>query len=130
MAPRREKRTWSQSPSRIAGGEEAREFWPKFTAHHNEVKWHDNDFASMRTMLRLDRVCVVIDFAENHSRESRFKNQCKYFSQVGSVAAHPTTARAETFTLSLPFDELSIAHRCSRPSCLWFSWCESRTDAL
>ena len=62
-----------------------REFWPKFIAHHNDAKWHDDDFASMRTMLRLGMVCVVIDFAQNYSHEPRFENQSKYFSQVQSI---------------------------------------------
>mmetsp|Transcript_37773 Transcript_37773/g.93779 ORF Transcript_37773/g.93779 Transcript_37773/m.93779 type:complete len:677 (-) Transcript_37773:42-2072(-) len=61
---------------------EMREFWPVFIAHHNDAKWHDDDFASMRTMLRRGMACVVIDFAQNYSHEPRFENQSKYFSQV------------------------------------------------
>lgn len=27
------------------------EYWPKFLAHHNDAKWHDDDFVSMRSKL-------------------------------------------------------------------------------
>lgn len=68
---------------------ELREFWPQFIAHHNDAKWHDDDFASMRTMLQRGHVCIVIDFAENYTHEARFENQSKYFSQVCCAAVRP-----------------------------------------
>lgn len=58
------------------------EFWPKFIAHHNDAKWLDDDFVSMRTHLPRGHVAFVIDFAENYSHEPRFEHQSKYFTQV------------------------------------------------
>jgi len=63
---------------------ELREFWPKFIRHHNDAKWHDDDFAAMRTKLLRGMVCVVIDFAQNYAHEPRDEHQSKYFSQVRS----------------------------------------------
>lgn len=58
------------------------EYWPKFIAHHNDAKWHDDDFVALKTNLRRGHVAFVIDFAENYSHEPRFEHQSKYFSQV------------------------------------------------
>lgn len=57
-------------------------YWPKFITHHNDAKWHDDDFISMKTKLRRGHVVMVIDFAENYSHQPRFEHQSKYFSQV------------------------------------------------
>lgn len=61
---------------------ELMEYWPKFLAHHNDAKWHDDDFASIKARLRCGHVAAVIDFAENYSHQPRFEHQSKYFSQV------------------------------------------------
>lgn len=58
------------------------EYWPKFIAHHNDAKWHDDDFAALRLNLPRGHVAFVIDFAENYSHEPKFEHQSKYFSQV------------------------------------------------
>lgn len=57
-------------------------FWPKFIAHHNDAKWHDDDFISLRSLLPHGHAGLVIDFAENYSHQPRFEHQSKYFSQV------------------------------------------------
>lgn len=57
-------------------------YWPKFIAHHNDAKWHDDDFVSLRTLLPPRHVALVIDYAENYSHQPRFEHQSKYFSQV------------------------------------------------
>lgn len=61
---------------------EFKTYWPKFIAHHNDAKWLDDDFVSIRTKLPLGHVALVIDFAENYSHEPRFEHQSKYFTQV------------------------------------------------
>lgn len=58
------------------------EYWPKFIAHHNDAKWHDDDFVSLKNSLKRGHVAMVIDFAENYSHQPRFEHQSKYFSQV------------------------------------------------
>lgn len=59
-----------------------KEYWPKFIAHHNDAKWHDDDFIALKTSLPLGHVGLVIDYAENYSHQPRFEHQSKYFSQV------------------------------------------------
>ena len=58
------------------------EYWPHFIAHHNDSKWHDTDFSSLKTNLPRGKAAVVIDFAENYSHKPRREHQSKYFSQV------------------------------------------------
>lgn len=62
--------------------EELSKYWPKFIAHHNDAKWHDNDFIAMKLKLPRGRCVIVIDYSENFSHEPRFEHQSKYFSQV------------------------------------------------
>lgn len=57
-------------------------YWPKFIAHHNDAKWHDDDFVALKTCLPRSHVGLVIDYAENYSHQPRFEHQSKYFSQV------------------------------------------------
>jgi hypothetical protein len=76
--------------------EELRKFWPKFIGHHNSAKWHDDDFAAMRTKLRRRMVCAVIDYAQNYAHEPRYENQSKYFSQVMRSCAPNQHARMDT----------------------------------
>ena len=66
--------------------EELEKYWPKFIAHHNDAKWHDDDFTALKNKLPRGRVGIVIDYAENYSHEPRFEHQSKYFSQVGACA--------------------------------------------
>lgn len=61
---------------------ELKKYWPKFIAHHNDAKWHDDDFIAMKTKLPRGCVALVIDYAQNYSHEPRFEHQSKYFSQV------------------------------------------------
>lgn len=61
---------------------ELQKYWPKFIAHHNDAKWHDNDFIALKNKLRQGKVGLVIDYSENYSHEPRFEHQSKYFSQV------------------------------------------------
>lgn len=58
------------------------DYWPKFIAHHNDAKWHDDDFIAMKSKLPRGAAVIVIDYAENYSHEPHFEHQSKYFSQV------------------------------------------------
>lgn len=60
------------------------EYWPKFIAH-NDAKWHDNDFAALKSKLPRHMAGLVIDYAENYSHQPRFEHQSKYFCQVQST---------------------------------------------
>jgi len=80
--------------------QELREFFPKFIAHHNDAKWHDDDFAAMITKLQRGQVAVVIDFAENYTHEARFENQAKYFMQVCCCASESPCMSRHPLTLS------------------------------
>lgn len=53
--------------------------------HHNDAKWHDDDFLALKNKLPLGKAALVIDYAENYSHEPRFEHQSKYFSQVQST---------------------------------------------
>lgn len=57
-------------------------YWPKFIAHHNDARWHDDDFATLKSQLPLGFAGLVIDFAENYTHEPRIEHQSKYFSQT------------------------------------------------
>ena len=64
------------------------EYYPKFVAHHNDAKWHDDDFISLKSKLPRCHCGLVIDYAENYSHEPREEHQSKYFSQVGTPFTH------------------------------------------
>jgi hypothetical protein len=59
------------------------EYFPKFIAHHNDAKWHDDDFIAIKNKLPRHHTAFVIDYAENYVHQPRFEHQSKYFSQVG-----------------------------------------------
>lgn len=58
------------------------EYWPNCVAHHNDAKWHDDDFISLKNKLPRGHIAAVVDVAENFSHEPRFEHQSKCFSQV------------------------------------------------
>ena len=58
------------------------EYFPKFIAHHNDAKWHDDDFIAIKMKLPRHHAAWVIDYAENYAHQPRFEHQSKYFSQV------------------------------------------------
>lgn len=97
---------------------ELKNYWPKFVAHHNDAKWHDNDFAAMKRKLRQGTAALVIDFAENYPHEPHFEHQSKYFSQVQTtIIPAVLMIRVEDLTnisederaeLTLMFDELQL----------------------
>lgn len=96
------------------------EYWPKFLAHHNDAKWHDNDFVSLKLKLPRHRICMVIDYAENYSHKPRFEHQSKYFSQVQTtiipvvVMIHAedlmNITEAEREDLISTFDDFGLPH--------------------
>ena len=57
-------------------------YWPKFILHHNDAKWHDDDFIALKARLPRGHAALVIDYAENYTHEPHFEHQSKYFSQV------------------------------------------------
>jgi hypothetical protein len=97
---------------------ELRDFWPVYIAHHNDAKWHDDDFASMRTKLPINMIAVVIDFAQNYSHEPRFENQSKYFSQVCVLRSSSNPFARCVVLIHLPSHVLSTVYRCKPPLCL------------
>lgn len=95
-------------------------YWPKFISHHNDAKWHDDDFVALKNNLKRGHVAFVIDFAENYSHEARFEHQSKYFAQVQSTLVPVVLmSRVEDMTnisinereelISL-FDKLELPH--------------------
>ena len=75
-------------------------YWPKFILHHNDAKWHDDDFIALKARLPRGHAALVIDYAENYTHEPHFENQSKYFSQV-SYGLHLTPTPTPTLTLAL-----------------------------
>jgi len=75
-------------------------YWPKFILHHNDAKWHDDDFIALKARLPRGHAALVIDYAENYTHEPHFENQSKYFSQV-SYGLHLTPTPIPTPTLAL-----------------------------
>ena len=57
-------------------------YWPKFIAHDNDARWHDDDFTALKNELPIGQAGLVIDFAENFTHEPRIEHQSKYFSQT------------------------------------------------
>ena len=112
------------------------EYYPKFVAHHNDAKWHDDDFISLKSKLPCGHCGLVIDYAENYSHEPCEEHQSKYFCQVGTPFTHACMHSQTCFQLlhcmhacilKLCLQLLTIAaslafaHRSRRPSSLWCS---------
>jgi hypothetical protein len=61
---------------------ELEKYWPKFIAHHNDAKWLDDDWLSMKRDMPRTCCVAVIDFAQNYAHEPRFEHQSNFFSQT------------------------------------------------
>lgn len=93
---------------------EMEEYWASFIKHHNDARWHDDDFVHLRTMLGPGQVGAVIDFAQNYSHEPRFEHVSQYFSQVCAdqrASSLPCTARCRC--------DVRALHSAFSQRCLW-----------